>query len=208
MITRTDIINDIFNVYNFNSYLEIGTRVPSDNFNKINSKLKHSVDPNNNGKYNYTYNTTSDDFFKNYINQKYDVIFIDGMHTEEQSYKDIINSINYLNDKGFIIIHDCNPLSEWLTRTYEEYLKNPGGWNGTVYKAYIKIKYELKDEWSCFVVDENYGCGIITKNNILKNNLIEFDINNFSWIDFEKNRVDILQLITYDQYKKILNKSI
>jgi hypothetical protein len=207
MISRTNIINDIFEIYNFNSYLEIGTRVPADNFDCINSKLKHSVDPNTDGRYYYTYNTTSDDFFQNYISQKYDVIFIDGMHTEEQVYKDVKNSIKNLNNNGFIVIHDCNPANKWLTRTYEEYLSDPGGWNGTVYRAYIRLKYELKkDNWCCFVVDENYGCGIITKNNILPNNLIEFNIDNFSWEDFEKNRNDILQLISYDEYKKIINK--
>lgn len=206
MITRTNIINDIFEKYRFNSYLEIGTRVPDDNFNKINSKLKHSVDPNDNGRYFYTYNTTSDDFFQNHINQKYDVIFIDGMHTEEQVYKDVKNSINNLNYNGFIVIHDCNPDNKWLTRSYDEYLTDLGGWNGTVYKAYIKLKYELqKDNWSCFVVDENYGCGIITKNSILENKLIDFDYNNFSWDDFEKNRIEVLQLISYNEYKKILH---
>jgi hypothetical protein len=113
MISRTNIINDIFEIYNFNSYLEIGTRVPADNFDCINSKLKHSVDPNTDGRYYYTYNTTSDDFFQNYISQKYDVIFIDGMHTEEQVYKDVKNSIKNLNNNGFIVIHDCNPANKY-----------------------------------------------------------------------------------------------
>lgn len=199
MKTHTEIINLLFDFYNFSSYLEIGVRVPSDNFEKINAHIKHGVDPNPNRK--YTYNMTSDEFFQDYINQKYDVIFIDGMHTEEQSYKDVKNSIINLNDGGYIIIHDCNPKYEYLTRSYDNYLKYPGGWNGTVYKAFLKIKYELKD-WSCFVVEEKQGCGIITKRKILKNNLLNLNINNFSWLDFDQNRKELLQLISFEEFEK------
>jgi len=200
MKTRTDVINILFEKYNFQTYLEIGVRVPSDNFNKIKSTLKHSVDPNPSNE--YTYNVTSDDFFENCVgDQKYDVIFIDGLHTEEQSYKDAINSIKHLNTDGFIIMHDCNPANEYLTRSHDEYLKTGGGWNGTIYKSFIRLKNELKD-WSCFVVDENYGCGVLTKRKIFKN--VQFNIGDISWEYFDKNRKNILQLITFDEYEKII----
>ncbi|MCK9442525.1 MAG: hypothetical protein M0Q13_14040, partial [Methanothrix sp.] len=90
MANRTDIINSIIKRYAFKSYLEIGVRVPADNFDKIVVRLKHSVDPNPNG--NYTYKVNSDDFFNKHIKRNYDIIFIDGMHTEEQSYKDVKNA--------------------------------------------------------------------------------------------------------------------
>ena len=48
---------------------------------------------------------TSDKFFKD--NEKFDIIFIDGLHTFEQTIKDIDNSIKFLRDKGVILIHDC-----------------------------------------------------------------------------------------------------
>jgi acetyltransferase-like isoleucine patch superfamily enzyme len=201
MTTRTDIINSIIKRYAFKSYLEIGVRVPSDNFNKIISKIKHSVDPNPLG--NYTYKMTSDDFFEKSINRNYDLFFIDGMHTEEQSYKDVKNALNYLEDGGFIILHDCNPSNAYLARTYEEYLKKPGGWNGTVYKAFIRLKYELKD-YSCFVIDEDHGCGIITKRNILENKLIDFPFNNFNWNKFEENRKNVLQLVSYEEFQQLI----
>lgn len=203
MKTRTDIINVLFEKYSFKSYLEIGVRVAADNFDKIKTKFKHSIDPNPKG--NYTHNMTSDEFFENHVkDQKYDVIFIDWMHTEEQAYKDVKNSIKCLNKDGFIVIHDCNPENEFLTRSYEEYLNNLGGWNGTVYRAFIKLKYELRD-WSCFVVNENYGCGILTSRKILENKLINFNIDDFTWNDFEKNRKELLQLLTYEEYTQLLN---
>lgn len=202
MKTRTDIINSLFEIYIFSRYLEIGVRRPSENFDKIKATIKHSVDPNPKGK--YTYNVTSDDFFINCVkNQKYDVIFIDGMHTEEQVYKDVKNSIDHLNENGFIVIHDCNPSNKWLTRTYDDYLKEPGGWNGTVYKAFIKLKYELQN-WSCFVVDENYGCGILTQRNLMKNEIVPWDE---TWDDFDKKRIKLLQLISYENFLNLLTNN-
>jgi len=204
MKTQTEIINFLFDLYGFTSYLEIGVRNPSDNFDKISAIMKHGVDPN--PKRKYSYNMTSDDFFQNYVNQKYDVIFIDGLHTEEQSYKDIKNSICNLKDNGYIIIHDCNPNYEFKTRSYDDYLKKPGAWNGTVYKAFLRSKYELKD-WSCFVIDENQGCGILTQRKILENKIVnDFDVNDFSWKQFSDDRVKLLQLISFDNYVDIINK--
>jgi len=202
MITRTNIINKIFEQYGFKSYLEIGVRVPDENFDKIIAIDKESVDPNPMGTCNYI--TTSDDFFENHVgNKKYDVIFVDGLHTAEQSYLDVKNAINHLNDGGFIIMHDCNPPSEYHTRSYEEYLATRGQWNGTVFKGFIKIKNELND-WSCFVIDEDFGCGIITKRNILKNIQYYDDAFPLTWSLFNDKRNELLQLINYNEYLTIL----
>ena len=197
MRTRTEIINKLFSVYGFKSYLEVGVQNPESNFNKINAILKESVDPNLNFK--YSYNITSDDFFDNYVgDKKYDVIFIDGLHTEEQSYKDAKNAIRHLNNGGFIVMHDCNPPNEVYT--------NEQLYCGTVFKTIIKLKHELID-WSCFVVDEDYGCGIITKRNVLENKLLFYEFFDFSWDLFEKYRSGLLQLIPFDEYCNIIVKN-
>lgn len=201
--TRTDVINLIFDKFCFKTFLEIGTRNPEDNFNKIRAKTKHSVDPDKRRK--YTYNMTSDEFFKK-CQQKYDVIFVDGFHEEEQTYKDMRSSIDCLNYKGFIVVHDCNPPYKFFTRSYKEFLKAPGAWNGTVYKAFIRLKQELKS-WSCFVVNENFGCGIITERNILDNKIFECDLKNITWEFFEKNRNNLLQLVSFEEYELLLLKS-
>lgn len=67
------------------------------------AEIKHGVDPN----VDTTYRMTSDEFFKNYIKQKYDIVFVDGLHLHEQVYRDIINSLNNLNENGVIVVHDC-----------------------------------------------------------------------------------------------------
>ena len=60
---------------------------------------------------------TSDDFFsldahKVFKENKIDVAFIDGLHTYEQSLRDAVNCLKYLNKGGLHYIHDCNPQSE------------------------------------------------------------------------------------------------
>jgi|ERR1035437_510194 hypothetical protein len=205
MITRTEIINKLFEAYGFKSYLEIGVRIPAENFDLIKASNKESVDPRPMGKCSYI--MTSDEFFINYVSdRKYDVIFVDGLHTAEQSYKDVKNAIKHLNEDGFIVMHDCNPPTEYHIRSYEEYLKTGGQWNGTVFKGFIQLKNELND-WSCFVIDEDWGCGIITKRNILKN--IQFDENQhiLTWNIFNENRKILLQLITFDEYNQLINSN-
>lgn len=198
MNTRTELINHIINKSQFNSYLEIGLRDPNENFNKININNKTSVDPSPMGSCDYI--MTSDNFFKILPNNvKYDLIFIDGLHTSNQVYVDIQNSMEHLNDDGIIVVHDCNPLTEYHTRSYENYLLSRGQWNGDVFKGFIKYKNENL-YFSCFVINIDFGCGIISKKNILENIIHECDINEINWNYFELNRNNLLQLVNVDDF--------
>ena len=50
--------------------------------------------------------------------------------------KDIKNSLNHIVDGGFILLHDCNPVS------YEAQLipRQTIAWNGDVWKAFVDFK--------------------------------------------------------------------
>ena len=88
-----NIINSYIKRYNYKSYLEIGVNTPNQpgyNWIGVNCEIKHGVDPN----VDTTYRVTSDEFFEKHIKQKYDIIFIDGLHLFEQVYKDIILELN------------------------------------------------------------------------------------------------------------------
>ena len=52
---------------------------------------------------------TSDNYFFNNKNNLFDLIFLDGLHTYEQTIKDIFNSLKTLKKNGVIIVHDCLP---------------------------------------------------------------------------------------------------
>ena len=99
------------------SYLEIGGQPsdPNSTFNTIKCETKHAIDPEE--KENATFCMTSDDFFdKHGGEQKYDVVFIDGWHEHKQVYRDIVNSLDNLEDEGVIILHDMIPLTRDLEK--------------------------------------------------------------------------------------------
>lgn len=77
--------------------MEIGC-FEDETFNKINIDKKVGVDPISGG----NVRLTSDNFFK--INKdRFDIIFIDGLHAFEQVKKDITNSLNILNKNGVLL---------------------------------------------------------------------------------------------------------
>jgi hypothetical protein len=193
---RIEIINQLIKKNNYKSYLEIGVRTPSDCFDLIRCELKHGVDPSTNHKVDYP--VTSDEFFKN-NNKKYDIIFIDGLHLAEQCEKDILNSINYLNDFGSIVVHDCSPPTEHYARENYSDMTTQAGihWNGTVWKAIVKLRSEL-DYINTSVVDVDWGVGIIQLHK--KPNQIHNWNTYYSFDGFDKNRKFFLNLINYNEF--------
>lgn len=208
---RSEIINFLISKTNHSSkYLEIGVRNKQDNFDLINSKEKYSVDPGYESEINdVDFKMTSDDFFSSVDKGiildkdiKFDIIFIDGSHLAEQVEKDIENSLRYLAENGFIVMHDCNPPTEFHSSENYYYRLSPSGgyWNGTTWKAFVKNR-KRNDIYSC-CIDSDWGVGIISKSkklgnpNTIKNDFYEYNI-------FEKNRVESLNLISYDEFRNL-----
>jgi hypothetical protein len=190
-MTRTDIINKLIKKNNYKTYLEIGVNTPNQpgyNWINVDVQLKHGVDPN----VDTTYKVTSDVFFEKYIPHKYDLIFVDGLHTFEQSYKDIINSLAFLNENGTIVVHDCNPINEISQRPIRE----SNEWNGDVWKSILKLRLENKD-LQIYTVDTDYGCSVIKKG---RQDLLKPENNMYDYFYFEKNKNKILNLISVNEF--------
>ena len=96
--TRQTIVQEIINLKNYQSYLEIGC-YKNDLFDNVKCNIKVGVDPISGG----TVRKTSDDYYKT-NKEKFDIIFIDGLHHYEQVIKDINNSLNVLNENGVILL--------------------------------------------------------------------------------------------------------
>ena len=192
-MTRTDIINHLLKNKKNAAYLEIGVRNPLDNFYKINCEDKDGVDPTlepaiyNQGR---GFQTVSDVFFSNMVgDKKYDVIFIDGLHVQEQVDKDIANSLNCLKEEGYIVLHDCNPFD-----AYHEYFHLCG----TVWRSIYKLRKETSDLSIC-VVDTDYGCGVVTRGKATPMNVVYSGEVNYSFLS--EFRKEILNLITVEEFK-------
>ncbi|MEO7523343.1 MAG: class I SAM-dependent methyltransferase [Ferruginibacter sp.] len=207
---RHDVINFLAAKYGAQTYLEIGVRNPADNFNLVNIREKYSVDPGFEFESNpVDFKLTSDDFFLQ-LNEnklsistdiKFDIIFIDGLHLAYQVDRDIKNSMQFLSEHGFIVMHDCNPPTEYHARETYNFVNSPadGFWNGTTWKAFVKARTMY---YSC-CIDTDWGVGILSKQsrpcfNVLENNenpYFDFNILNTT-------RKEQLNLVTYHEFSE------
>ena len=188
MMLRSDIINYYLDKMSSpKSYLEIGVRRKNENFDLIRSDIKDGVDPCVKSRCNYT--MTSDDFFSQ-NSKKYDLIFIDGLHSKEQVYKDIISSLKSLTKNGIIIAHDCNP-----PKVRSQHLR----FNGTVWQTIVGLRMERED-LEMFVIDTDCGVGIIKPNGTQK--LFQCSENIYDYQIFSKYRKEALNMISVDEFKK------
>jgi tetratricopeptide (TPR) repeat protein len=122
------------------------------------------------------YYMTSDLFFEQkapsvFSPDKIDVAFIDGLHTYEQTYQDVLNVLSHLNTKGVILMHDCNPptdSSAYPAASWQDAAKmNLPGWDGLwcgdVWKAVVHLR-ATRDDLNVFVLDCDFGLGVVTRN--------------------------------------------
>ena len=192
-IFRWDLIQHIINKYNYTSYLEIGCD-KDQSFSRIKINKKIGVDPISGG----TIRDTSDNFFIN-NKDKFDIIFIDGLHHYEQVIKDIYNSLDILNDNGRILIHDCLP----RTIAHQAIPRYRGSWNGDVWKSIVELR--TKSNLEVFTCEIDFGVGVIRKKN--NTNPLDIKINDFKKLKFKDyyyNNKEFMNVISYDQILKII----
>jgi hypothetical protein len=151
---RHQVINSLTNP--LQTYLEIGIEYgyTCSNTHFLN-KIGVDPDPKCNSIVNgRIYNCNSDRFFENNTN-KFDVIFIDGMHHCENVLRDFNNSVKFLNKDGIIFMDDIIPLN------YNEQLKIPiihyyendilkygEEWTGDVWKFVYHLLLHYRDKIS------------------------------------------------------------
>lgn len=232
-MNRWDIINSFIEKHNYKSYLEIGY-YKGWSFDQVKGPLiKVAVDPNpskldkditmpygerrivaflgefqkdlNEAQTEVLYKLTSDDFFNEEKDSVFDIIFIDGLHEASQVEKDIKNSLNHLSPRGTIILHDCNPPQYEHTTTGID-----GCWTGDTYKAWLK--YRAESPYLTYTIDTDWGVGVIDtkKSAIIHGDLgymIHLDeIYNIQWEGFNSKRIELLNLISIEDFKTRMNE--
>tara|TARA_B100000945_G_scaffold321348_1_gene335355 strand:+ start:961 stop:1638 length:678 start_codon:yes stop_codon:yes gene_type:complete len=182
---RFQIIQKIIDKKKYNKYLEIGC-FKDETFSEIKIKDKVGVDPISGG----NVRLTSDNFFRT-NKDKFDIIFIDGLHTFNQVKKDIYNSLNTLNEDGLLLIHDCLPKrirDQMVPRAHEH-------WNGDVWKALVECRtLNDIDTYTC-IADE--GIGVIFKRQ--NKNILKIKNKNFKKLTFEN------YYINYKEYMNLIS---
>ena len=172
---RWDLIQYLISKNKYSDYLEIGCD-QDQLFSKIKIENKIGVDPYSGG----NVRKTSDDFFKD-NKEKFDIVFIDGLHTYNQVKKDILNSLDCLKEGGIVLVHDCMPdsLSKQAVPRYRMI------WNGDVWKAIVDLRQ--REDLEIFTCEMDQGIGVIKKeinSSILK---IEKPVINLKFKDYFDN---------------------
>ena len=178
-----DAIQRSIDILGAKRYLEIGVDSGSC-FSAVNAPEKLGVDPISpkplvvleleKPRVSY-FAQTSDDFFAQrapqILTEGVDVVFIDGLHTFAQTYRDCVNAVKYLNAGGVILLHDCLPTSELEATPAESYnaaaallngIEWDGHWTGDSWKAIVTLRAMHPDLSAC-VLNCDKGLGFVYK---------------------------------------------
>ena len=118
MIERHDVIQSYLDLFEDPRYLEIGVS-KGITFHALRARRKVAVDPKfeiplseRQAQAEY-HEVTSDVYFQDLITPRttFDVIYLDGLHTFEQTLRDLMNALEHLSEDGVIIVDDVLPTS-------------------------------------------------------------------------------------------------
>jgi len=239
-MNRIDLINEIVLRTKKKTYLEIGVARGTTLF-QIQCENKIAVDPkfmfnrfqkliwnykNPTNKNNKYFSSTSDDFFHNqsaFLNSLngIDVIFVDGLHTYRNALQDVLNSLKYIKDDGFIIMHDCFPphkAAAMPTKTYPTIEQRKvegwtGAWCGDVWKSIVYLKKHYDSVLDISVLNTDFGLGVITlKDQITQSLLIHEDsfnsIDKMTYDEMINDPESLLNLKSIKNKESVLNTII
>ena len=207
---RTEVINFLIEVLGRPvNYLEIGVRNPQHNFVHIKAHRKWSVDPGvEYAGYRADFPMTSDAFFSQWNSFQpalpvMDIIFIDGLHLAPQAERDIEHALQHIATDGFVVVHDCNPPTEWHAREDYGYHLTPAGgnWDGTTWKAFVHCRTH-PHRFSC-CVDADWGIGVFSLERRIGNTLDRAP-GYYEYADLDTNRKALLNLVSFDDLKRTL----
>jgi hypothetical protein len=188
--TKEQIVQSVIDRIEGRTYLEIGVRRGA-SFAPIRAPRKIGVDPGlrvgwaeragsflsrrfSPGNGSHRFALTSDTFFHRHASlfagAPVDVALVDGLHTYEQSLRDVENCLAHLSPRGVIVMHDCNPTTEImaLPAASVEVVRSSapkdwdGRWCGDVWKTIVHLR-TLRTDLQVFVLDCDYGVGIVRR---------------------------------------------
>jgi hypothetical protein len=130
-------------------YLEIGCDTDV-LFNSVAVAHRVGVDPARGG----TVRKKSDDFFAGNT-KRFDVVWVDGLHTYDQAHRDIVNALAVLKPGGWIGIHDMLPRN-WVEAHVPRLIPD-GAWSGDVWKVCFELVAATGLEFRIVNIDRGVG---------------------------------------------------
>lgn len=202
-MNRVELINYLIKLNGYSNYLEIGTGIGFNTFDKIECHRKIGIDPEanrTNARMRNIYVGYSNDYFESIQSKglEYDIVLVDGLHEHKQALHDVLNSLIRLKPDGIIIMHDCNPVNEWYQR--DNFVPGEIGWNGTAWKAFAQLRC-LRNDLEMYCIEDDMGLGIIKRGSQVPHD--SKGQNPLEWSYFEKNKKDLMRMISVDEFNKM-----
>jgi hypothetical protein len=154
-VTEAKRLNSLAKLNSSQKYLEVGV-CTGETFLQIDVPFKVGVDPNFAFRFQDCANentmfcqVASDQFWSNFFNNQYkfDLIYLDGLHTFEQTFRDFCASLNHSHDSTIWLLDDTCPIG-WFAAHPDpvfvgkarKFLKiNETFWMGDVFKVILAI---------------------------------------------------------------------
>lgn len=112
---------------------------------------KVGVDPVSGG----THRMTSNEYFRTHLDERFDVIFIDGLHEYTQVRQDVMNAMVALKPGGWIMLHDMLP-QNWYESHYPRISL---GWAGDCWKVGFELVQTQGIEFK--IINADCGLGLL-----------------------------------------------
>jgi hypothetical protein len=144
-------------------YLEIGC-AGDELFAAVPARRKVGVDPRAGG----TIRATSDAFFET-NRDRFDLIFIDGLHTYAQVRRDVANAIGCLSEGGWIALHDMLP-RDWIEQ-HVPMIATDRPWTGNVWKVALELMATAGIDFRILTIDHGVGVLKLLRRDIVLSDL-------------------------------------
>ena len=171
---RSEVVQGLVDLFDSPAYLEVGVH-SGETFDQVRAARKVAVDP----AFRFDaaaaaaadptavfHEVTSDAFFAERCpaDTRFDVVFLDGLHTYEQTLRDLMNTLARTRPDSVIVIDDVRPSGYPASlhdhaRFEQIYATVPGtspAWMGDVYRLVWFIA-AFMPAWSYATVAENHG---------------------------------------------------
>lgn len=176
---RAEVVQAVLDLYKAPSYLEVGV-FDGSTFHAVKAARKVAVDIKFSldlaaaraavaGQDVHYHEHPSDDYFAKVVGSElFDVVFIDGLHTFDQTLRDMLNAIAHLREGGVIVIDDVIPptyaaslpsLEENVAFRAVRNIQQID-WMGDVYRLVFFLRDYLPT-FSFATVAENHGMAVL-----------------------------------------------
>ena len=208
MISRPEAIQRLLDLFDAPHYLEIGVD-HGDTFKRVRASRKVAVDP----KFHFEFpkivdvdapeqfhEVTSDVYFGEIVksDERFDVVFLDGLHITEQTLRDLLNAVMFIRHDGIIVIDDVIPASyhasladvgdlyrvrEFLAKT-DSRLESDQAWMGDVYKLAFFVQTFMQ-QFSYATISDNHGQTIMWRDARKQQDLRHYSLEAVGRLEFK-----------------------